>query len=116
MRDPVMSVVGMAPGIAIEAVPHVDKFFGNDDFHRAGLIEVDPFDVDQDGMDIRSTEVAVGPAVGRGNGSSNPDPKRGPAGRDTQAVNWQLEQTDIVVQKSSQAGIALIEKQWWFDS
>ncbi len=110
MRDPVMTMMGVTPGIASQMVAHVDEFLGNDDFHRTRPLLIDSLEVDEHQVVARAPPEAVRAAVGRRHGSADPRAVGDTARRDQKMVERKIEQVTVVANEVDQAGIALVER------
>jgi hypothetical protein len=74
MRDPVVTVMGMAPEIAVEVIAHVNQFFGDHDLQRLRLRHIYPVEIDQDGVHPVSLEETVGSTISGRDMSPQPLP------------------------------------------
>lgn len=116
VRDSVIPMVGVAPGVAVQPVTHVNQLFGDDELHRPRLILIDSFEVDQHGVIAGPAQEAVGTAKRRRHSAADPPPIRSAAGCHPKMIDGQLEQHTVVIDEFAQASIALIENQERFTS
>ena len=111
MSDPVVTVMRVPAMIAIEVVPHVDQLLGDNDLLRTRLLQVNAFQVDQQGVFPRAAHEAVGAAIRGWNEPANPLAIRGATGADHEAIRGQGEQLRIPMDEVCKAGIAFVEDQ-----
>jgi CheY-like chemotaxis protein len=98
LRDAVIPVLGVAPQIPIEPIPHVDQFFGYNHFDGSGLRNVKPGQIDQDEM-LRGPRIKRVRAPDRG---AHPPPQPTfeypPLGGDPELISGKVEQPDVMFQ------------------
>lgn len=63
MRDPVVTMFGMTSMVPVEMIPHMDQFLGDDDLDGTAPGDIDPVEIDQDGMNTAIAQEAIRPAI-----------------------------------------------------
>jgi hypothetical protein len=58
--NPVVSMMGMTAKIAPQVVPHVDQFFGHDNFEREGLCQIETIQMDKHAVRFRGRVHGIG--------------------------------------------------------
>ncbi len=96
MGNAIVAVLRVSPVVSGDVILHMDQLFRNNDLHGPRLRPVDPRQVDQDCVFLRSTEIDVRPADAPANSPAQPPFKRGAFGRDPELVGRQREHLEIV--------------------
>jgi hypothetical protein len=101
MRDTIVPVLRVPAQIAVEPVPHVQEFLGDDDFERARSRLIDARQVDQDEMFTRCSDKRIGATNRASHPSSQPAFEFTTFGCDAEAVCRQVETRNVSLEQTA---------------
>ncbi len=97
MGDPVVPMMGMPARVAIDVVPHVQEFFGDDDLERVRARNIDPVEIDKHYMTLGGTNVAVRPANRSPDRPAADPPRKGRSvSGNVQVVDRKRQENDVL--------------------
>lgn len=97
--DPIIAVPGMAATIAIEPMPHMEKFLSNDDLDPLRLMMINSGEIDEDQVMLMDWMVNIGTPYGRRHTATEPSLEKMFVAGDEQRSIYKLKPRLILFQE-----------------